>query len=110
MALLLASLLLLASALLLAFLALLLTPAGRASHEALGLIRNPSDGVLDPLDCLSCLVGYLARGLLRSSALLLLLRSPTTLALRGAGLLHGLLSLGGRGNLQVEEAPVGTEL
>jgi hypothetical protein len=97
LALLLASLLLLASALLLAFLALLLTPTGEATDEALRLIRNPSDGVLHPLDSLSCLVGYLARGLLRSSAWLLLLRPATTLALRGAGLLHGLLGLGGRG-------------
>jgi hypothetical protein len=110
LALLLASaLLLLASALLLAFLALLLAPAGKASHESLRLIRNPSNGVLRSLHSLSCLVGHLACGVLRSSALLLL-GPATTLGLRGTGLLDGLLGLGGRGNLQVEEAPVGTEL
>ena len=110
MALLLASLLLLASALLLALLALLTSTAGKATDETLGLIRNPSDSVLHPLHSLPCLVGYLARGLLCCSALLLLLGSATVLALRGAGLLYGLLGLGGRGNLQVEEAPVWTEL
>ena len=64
------------------FLALLLTSAaGKSTHEALRLIRNPSDGVLHPLDSLPGLVGYLACGLLRSSALLLLLRPATTLGL-----------------------------
>ena len=65
-------LLLLAFALLLAFLALLLlAPAtGEATDDALGLVCNPSYGVLSPLDGLPGLVGYLASGILCSSALL----------------------------------------
>jgi hypothetical protein len=101
-------LLLLASALLLAFLALLLaSAAGKATHQTLALVGYSSHGVLHPLHGLPCLVGYLARGFLRSSALLL---GSTTLGLGGAGLLDGLLSLGGRRNLQVEEAPIRAEL
>jgi hypothetical protein len=100
---LLASLLLLASALLLTFLALLLaSTASKATDESLSLVGYSSHGVLHPLDGLPGLVGYLARGILRSSA--------TTLGLGGAGLLDGLLGLGGRRNLQVEEAPIRTEL
>jgi hypothetical protein len=100
---LLASLLLLTSALLLTFLALLLTSAaGKATDESSCLVGHSSNGVLHPLDGLPCLVGYLARSLLRPSA--------TTLGLGGAGLLDGLLSLGGRRNLQVEEAPIRAEL
>ena len=73
-------------ALLLTFLALLLiSVAGEPPYESLGLIRNPSDGVLHPLDGLPGLVGYLARGSLCSTALLLLLLGPaTTLGLGGA--------------------------
>jgi len=56
--------------LLLAFLALLLTSTGQSTDESLGLIRNPSDGVLNPLHRLPGLVGHLACSLLRSSALL----------------------------------------
>jgi hypothetical protein len=102
-------LLLLASALLLNFLALLLTSsaASKATDESLGLVGHSSHGVLHPLDGLPGLVGYLARSLLHSSALLL---GSTTLGLGGAGLLYGLLGLGGRGNLQIEEAPIRTEL
>jgi len=111
LALLLAStlLLLLTSALLLALLALLLlASAGKATHEPLGLVRNSSNGVLRPLDGLPCVVCHLAGGVLRSSTLLLLLLiSSAALGLRGARLLDGLLCLDGRGDLQVEEAPVG---
>jgi hypothetical protein len=112
LALLLASLLLLlAPALLLAFLALLLfsSAAGEPPYDALGLVGHTSDGVLCPLDGLPCLVRYLSRGFLRPSALLLLvLLASFTLGLGGARrLLGGLLALGGRRDLQVEEAPVG---
>jgi hypothetical protein len=103
------ALLLLASALLLAFLTLLLTSAGKSTDEALRLVCYSSHGVLYPLHGLPGLVGHLAHGLLRSSALLLL-RLASTLGLGGAGLLDSLLGLGGRGNLQVEETPVRTEL
>jgi hypothetical protein len=54
-------------ALLLAFLALLLAPfllltsaAGEPPYESLGLIRNPSDGILHALHRLPGLIGYLA--------------------------------------------------
>ncbi len=70
---LLALLLLLVPSLLLAFLALLLllaTAAGETPYEALRLVGYSSDGVLSSLDGLSGLVGYLARGILCSSALL----------------------------------------
>jgi hypothetical protein len=89
-------------------LALLLTSAAsKATEESLGLVGYSSNGVLHPLDGLPGLVGYLARSLLRPSALLL---GSTTLGLRGAGFLYGLLGLGGRRNLQVEEAAIRTEL
>jgi len=108
---LLAALLLLVPSLLLAFLALLLLLAptsGETPYEPLRLVCYPSDGVLSSLDSLSGLVGHLARGILRSSALLLLRTSG--LRLRGARLLYGLFGLGGRRNLQVEEAAILTEL
>ena len=112
LALLLASLLLLAAALLLTFLALLGSASSEAADEPLGLIGNPSDGVLLPLDGLPGLVRYLARGILRSSALLLtflaLLLLLRIAGLGGARLLYGLLGLCGRGDLQVEEAAVGS--
>jgi hypothetical protein len=69
----LALLLLLVPSLLLAFLALLLllaTAAGESPDQALRLVGYSSDGVLSALDGLPSLVGYLARSILRSSALL----------------------------------------
>ena len=110
LALLLASLLLLlAAALLLTFLVLLASASSEATDEPLGLIRNSSNGVLHSLHRLAGLVGYLAGGILRSSTLLLALLLLLRIAgLGGARLLYGLLGLGGRGDLQVEEAPVGS--
>jgi hypothetical protein len=67
------ALLLLIPSLLLAFLVLLLllaTAAGKTPYEALRLVGYSSDGVLSALDGLPSLVGYLARSILRSSALL----------------------------------------
>ena len=58
---------------LLAFLTLLLllaTAAGESPDQALRLVGYSSDGVLSALDGLPSLVGYLARSILRSSALL----------------------------------------
>jgi uncharacterized protein YggT (Ycf19 family) len=108
LALLLASLLLLAPFLLLTFLALLLTSAaGEPPYESLGLIRNPSDGILNPLHRLPGLIGYLACSILRSSALLLLLRLA---GLGGARLLYGLFSHCGGRDLQVEEAAIWADL
>jgi hypothetical protein len=82
---LLAVLLLLAPSLLLAFLALLLllaTAPGETPYEALRLVGYPSDGVLSSLDGLPGLVGYLARGILCFSALLLLVFLVLLLLLR----------------------------
>jgi hypothetical protein len=82
---LLATLLLLVPSLLLAFLALLLllaTAAGESPYEALRLVGYSSDGVLSSLDSLPSLVGYLARSILCSSALLLLLFLVLLLLLR----------------------------
>jgi hypothetical protein len=112
---LLATLLLLVPSLLLAFLTLLLllaTAAGETSYEALRLVGYPSDGVLRPLHGLPSLLGSLPCGILRSSlVLLLLLLASSTLGLGGARrLLCGLFGLGGRRNLQVEEAAILTEL
>ena len=90
---LLAALLLLVPSLLLAFLALLLLLApttGETPYEALRLVGYSSDGVLSSLDSLPGLVGHLARGILRSSALLLLAFLALLLLLRASG-----LSLGG---------------
>ena len=109
---LLATLLLLVPSLLLPFLTLLLllpTAAGETSYEALRLVGYPSDGVLRPLHGLPSLVGSLPCGILRSSLVLLL--PSSTLGLGGARrLLCGLFGLGGRRNLQVEEAAILTEL
>jgi uncharacterized protein YggT (Ycf19 family) len=85
LALLLASLLLLAAALLLTFLALLGSASSEAADEPLGLIGNPSDGILNPLHRLPGLIGYLACSILRSSALLLTFLA-LLLLLRLAGL------------------------
>ena len=52
---------------------LLLASAGKPTHEPLGLIRNPSDGVLHTLDHLPRLIGHLPYGVLGSSASLLAL-------------------------------------
>ncbi len=106
------------AALLLAFLALLLfsSAAGEPPYDALGLVSHTSYGVLRPLDGLPRLVSHLACGFLHPSALLLLLLLlvllvSSTLGLGGARrLLGGLLGLGGRGDLEIEEAPVGTKL
>jgi hypothetical protein len=107
LALLLASTLLLLALLallLLAFLTLLLlaSATSKSTNKPLSLVGYSSDGVLRSLHSLPGLVGHLACSVLRSSA--------TTLGFGGAGFLDGLLSLGGRGDLQVEEAPVGAEL
>jgi hypothetical protein len=111
---LLATLLLLVPSLLLAFLTLLLllaTAAGETPYEALRLVGYPSDGVLRPLHGLPSLLGSLPCGILRSSLVLLLLLASSTLGLGGARrLLCGLFGLGGRRNLQVEEAAILTEL
>ena len=56
----------------LALLLLLATAAGESPYEALRLVGYSSDGVLSSLDGLPGLVGYLARSILCSSALLLL--------------------------------------
>jgi hypothetical protein len=102
--------------LLLAFLTLLLlaTAASETPYQALRLVGYSSDDVLSFLDGLPGLVGYLARGILCSSALLLLaflaLLMPSGLGLGGARLLYGLLGLGGGRDLQVQYAPVGTQL
>jgi hypothetical protein len=107
---------LLVPSLLLAFLALLLllaTAASESTHNVLRLVRYPSDGVLRPLHGLPSLVGSLPRGILRPSSLLLLLLllASSALGLGGARrLLSGLFGLGGRRNLQVEEAAILTEL
>ena len=88
--------------------ALLLTSsAGEPPYEALCVLCDLAGGVLHPLDGLSGLVGHLSRGFLRTSALLLAFLTLLlgSAALGGAGLLDGLLGLGGRGDLQVEEAP-----
>ena len=81
--------LLLVPFLLLAFLALLAPTAGETPCQALRLVCYPSDGVLSSLDGLPGLVGYLACGILRPSALLaflalLLLLRASGLRLRGA--------------------------
>jgi hypothetical protein len=83
--------LLLVPFLLLAFLALLLllAPTGETPYEALRLVCYPSDGILSSLDGLPGLVGHLACGILRPSALLaflalLLLLRASGLRLRGA--------------------------
>jgi hypothetical protein len=114
LALLLASLLLLAAALLLTFLALLGSASSEAADEPLGLIGNPSDGVLHPLDGLPGLVRDLACGILRSSALLLtflaLLLLLRLAGLGGARLLYGLFSHCGGRDLQVEEAAIWADL
>ena len=84
---LLATLLLLSPSLLLVFLALLLllaTAAGETPYEALRLVCYPSDGVLSSLDGLPGLVGHLACGILRPSALLAFL--ALLLLLRAFGL------------------------
>jgi hypothetical protein len=100
--------------LLLAFLTLLLLlapAAGETPYEALRLVGYPSDGVLRPLHGLPSLLGSLPCGILRSSLVLLLLLASSTLGLGGARrLLCGLFGLGGRRNLQVEEAAILTEL
>ena len=74
-------LLLLAPALLLAFLSLLASAAGEPAYDALGLVSHTSYGVLRPLDGLTRLVRYLSRGILRPSALLLLLLAFSALGL-----------------------------
>jgi hypothetical protein len=84
--------LLLVPFLLLAFLALLLLlapTAGETPYDALRLVCYPPDGVLSSLDRLPSLVGHLACGILRPSALLaflalLLLLRASGLRLRGA--------------------------
>ena len=90
---LLAALLLLVPSLLLAFLALLLLllapTTGETPYEALRLVGYSSDGVLSSLDSLPGLVGHLARGILRSSALLLLAFLALLLLLRASGLRLG---------------------
>jgi hypothetical protein len=97
--------LLLATLLLLAFALLLTSAAGEPPYESLGLIRNPSDGVLNPLHRLPGLVGHLACSLLlRPSALLRIA------GLGGAGLLNGLFGHCGGRDLQVEEAPIWADL
>ena len=79
------------AALLLVFLALLLllAPTGETPYEALRLVGYAPDGVLSSLDGLPGLVGHLACGILRPSALLaflalLLLLRASGLRLRGA--------------------------
>jgi hypothetical protein len=90
--------------------ALLLTSAGEPPYESLGLIRNSSDGVLNPLHRLPGLVGHLACSLLRSSSALLLLLLRIA-GLGGAGLLlYGLFGHCGGRDLQVEEAPIWADL
>jgi uncharacterized membrane protein len=101
--------------LLLVFLTLLLlaSAASESTHNVLRLVRYPSDGVLRPLHGLPSLLGSLPRSILRSSSLvlLLLLLASCALGLGGARrLLGGLFGLGGRRNLQVEEAAILTEL
>jgi hypothetical protein len=77
--------LLLASLLLLAPFLLLTSAAGEPPYESLGLIGNPSDGILNPLHRLPGLVRDLACSILRSSALLLTFLA-LLLLLRLAGL------------------------
>src|SRR5919112_2163499 len=105
---LLATLLLLTPALLLAFLTLLLlaTAASETPYQTLCLVSYSSDGLLSSLDGLPGLVGYLTRGILRSSALL----RPSGLGLRGARLLCSLLGLCRGWDLQVKEATVFSQL
>jgi hypothetical protein len=67
---------------LLATLLLLATAAGESPYQALRLVGYSSDGVLSSLDSLPSLVGYLARSILCSSALLLLLFLVLLLLLR----------------------------
>jgi hypothetical protein len=77
----------------------------------LRLVGYSSDDVLSFLDGLPGLVGYLARGILCSSALLLLaflaLLMPSGLGLGGARLLYGLLGLGGGGICRFSTLPSG---